>query len=124
VGTGRFHEDLDAYRLARQLAIDLFGLTAAFPPAERLGLTAQIRRSSVSIAANIAEGAARGSPREFARFLRTARGSAAELRVLLDIAVETGCGTREAIGPSQAAVDRVLPILSGLIRRAVRPRGL
>jgi len=53
------HRQLDAFKISRQLAIDLFRETRKFPAEERFGLTSQIRRSAVSIPANIAEGAAR-----------------------------------------------------------------
>jgi four helix bundle protein len=88
------HERLDLFVVARQLAIDLYRDTAGFPSEERFGLVSQIRRAAVSIPANVAEGAARRSKPEFVRFLLTARGSATELRLLLDIACQIGHLTR------------------------------
>ena len=64
--------------------------TAALPAEEKFGLTAQIRRSSISIPSNIAEGAARRSPGELAQFLGYACGSLAELETQLEIAVRLG----------------------------------
>ena len=69
---------LRVWRKAHALAVELHGITRAFPPIERYGLTAQMRRSAASIGSNIAEGAARSSDREFARFLSIAIGSATE----------------------------------------------
>jgi four helix bundle protein len=114
------HERLDLYIVGRELAIDLYRDTAAFSPDERFGLTGQIRRSAVSIPANIAEGAARRSKREFARFLLTARGSIAELRLLLDIAVETGNLSRQKFQIHEKTLDRMALMTSGLLRRADR----
>ncbi|OYW18229.1 MAG: four helix bundle protein, partial [Planctomycetales bacterium 12-60-4] len=56
----------------------VYRATQQFPPEERFGLTNQLRRSAVSIAANIAEGSGRGSPKEFVRFVAIAYGSLME----------------------------------------------
>ncbi|HSS44257.1 MAG TPA: four helix bundle protein [Thermoanaerobaculia bacterium] len=121
------HERLDLYVVARQLAIDLYRDTARFSPGERYGLVSQIRRAAVSIPANVAEGAARRSKREFGRFLLAARGSATELRLLLDIACQTGSLTQERFDLLGRTLDRIIAMSSGLIQRADRlsslPRG-
>jgi four helix bundle protein len=111
------HERLDAYRLARQFALELFQQTAAFPAEERFGLTSQIRRAAVSILANIAEGAARRSKKEFIQFLSMARGSSSELRVLLEIAKGTGYLDEGSFKLDEEMVNRISSMLSGLIRR-------
>jgi four helix bundle protein len=119
-GAGReslSHERLDAYKLARGLAVDLFKATAAMSAADRFGISSQIRRSAVSIPANIAEGAARKSKKEYVQFLSTARGSSAELRVLLDIAHETGQLSEDLFRAFENKVDRISSMISGLIRR-------
>jgi four helix bundle protein len=110
------HQRLTAYRLARRLAIDLYRETANFPVAERYGLVSQIRRAGVSIPANIAEGAARQSKRDFARFLLFARGSVNELRVLLEIATEIGCLTEECFRRLEAVLNELFAVTTGLIR--------
>jgi four helix bundle protein len=75
----RSHEDLKVWQLARELAADIYRLTAKLPRAEQFGLQMQIRRAAVSVVSNIAEGAARESRPDFARFLSMALGSLAEL---------------------------------------------
>jgi four helix bundle protein len=112
------HEQLDVFKVSRQLAIDLFRETRKFPAGEKFGLTSQIRRSAVSIPANIAEGAARRSKREFSRFLLTARGSSTELRLLLEIAHETGILDSEAFARYESVVNRVFSTMNGLIRHS------
>ena len=69
---------LDVWRKAHELALAVYAATRAFPRAEQYGLTSQVRRSAVSIAANIAEGCGCGSDADFARFLQIAMGSASE----------------------------------------------
>ncbi|MEP7133056.1 MAG: four helix bundle protein [Acidobacteriota bacterium] len=112
------HEHLDAYTVARQLAVDLYRISQDFPAEEKFGLTSQIRRAAVSIPANVAEGAARKSKKEFARFLAIARGSSAELRVLLEIADQIGFLTKERSELLFPRLDRISAMLSGLIRQA------
>jgi four helix bundle protein len=113
-----FHKRLDVYVVARQFAIDLYRDTVAFPADERFGLVSQIRRAAVSIPANIAEGAARRSKREFSRFLLAARGSATEPQLLLDIACQTGNLSGERFRSCEQTLDRIFAMTSGLIRRA------
>lgn len=66
-----------------ELATQVYSLTSQFPKEEMYGLTAQMRRSAVSIPSNIAEGAARHSRKEFVQFLHVASGSVAELETQL-----------------------------------------
>jgi len=73
-----------------ELVTRVYSLTNAFPADERFGLTSQVRRASVSVPSNIAEGAARGSRKEFIHFLTIARGSLSELDTQLRIARNLG----------------------------------
>src|SRR5699024_6287659 len=84
VSRRRAHEELDVYQLSMRLCVQLYAETRFFPITERFGLVTQIHRAAVSIPVNIAEGAARRSKKEFARFLSMSRGSANELCVLLE----------------------------------------
>jgi four helix bundle protein len=70
------HEDLEVWQVAVALAKQLYELTAASPREERFGLTAQLRKSAVSIPSNIAEGAARQGTKESVQFLYISAGSA------------------------------------------------
>ena len=88
----RPHHELRVWQDAMALVGKLYALTAGFPAEERFGLTAQIRRAAVSVPSNIAEGAARGTVRDFLRFLIVARGSLSELDTQVRIARHLGFG--------------------------------
>jgi four helix bundle protein len=82
----RPHEKLDVWKKAVEMVTTVYAVTKTFPADEKFGLTSQIRRAGVSVPANIAEGAARQSEREFCQFLSIAQGSASELETELLIA--------------------------------------
>jgi four helix bundle protein len=82
------HKDLDVWKLSIQLVKDIYQLTSKFPSEEKFGLTAQIRRSAVSVPSNISEGAARNSNKDYVRFLYIALGSLSEIETQLIIAKE------------------------------------
>ena len=63
------HKDLEVWKLAIKLAGDVYKITEKFPKKETFGMSSQMRRAAVSIGANIAEGAARQSKKEFLQFL-------------------------------------------------------
>jgi four helix bundle protein len=77
------YEDLKVWRKAMDLVELTYLLASELPSDEKYGLVTQIKRSSVSIPSNIAEGAGRNSKKEFARFLSMANGSTAELETQL-----------------------------------------
>ncbi|WP_110751266.1 four helix bundle protein [Phyllobacterium leguminum] len=72
------YRDLRVWKAAIELAVDCYSATKNFPASETYGMTSQLRRSSASIAANIAEGYGREHRNSFVQFLRIARGSLRE----------------------------------------------
>lgn len=84
-----FHE-LKVWQKGHQLTLAVYRLTASFPREELYGLTTQLRRSSSSIRANLAEGCGRHGDAEFARFCSIAAGSASELEYHLLLAKDLG----------------------------------
>src|SRR5919205_127820 len=82
----RPHEKLEVWNRAVEFVTAVYRMSDKFPKEEKFGLTSQIRRAAASVPANIAEGAARDSPREFVHFLSNAQGSASELATELLIA--------------------------------------
>ncbi len=77
--------ELKVWQKAMDLVTDIYAITTIFPQHEQFGITSQIRRSSISIPSNIAEGFGRNSNNEFVRFLRIAIGSLFELQTQLEI---------------------------------------
>jgi four helix bundle protein len=90
MNTSDNHRKLIAWQEAISLVELVYCATASFPRHELFGVSAQIRRSAVSIPSNIAEGAARNSTRELVQFLGIASGSRAELDTQLEIASRLG----------------------------------
>jgi four helix bundle protein len=77
--------ELKIWNKAIDLAVDVYKATSTYPVDERFGLTSQLRRASVSIPSNIAEGAGRNSKKEFCNFLGIANGSSYEVQSQLVI---------------------------------------
>jgi len=116
----RPHERLEVWRDSMDLVEMAYQLSAHFPDSERFGLTAQLRRSAVSIPSNIAEGAARRSTAEYLRFLSIARGSLSELDTQQQIAVRLGFV--DASPELEALIDRMFAKLTALMNAIGKPQ--
>jgi four helix bundle protein len=81
-------EDLDAWRIARELTREIYRVTSEGKFARDFGLRDQIRKASVSIMSNVAEGFERDGNREFCNFLSIGKGSAGEVRSQLYVALD------------------------------------
>ena len=114
--------DLEVWQLGMKLVVDVYRQTESFPPAERYGLTSQIRRAAVSIPSNIAEGHARRSDGAYLNHVRIALGSQAELGTELEIASRLGYLSDEVSSMLIARVDEVRRMLHGLRRSLERRR--
>ena len=108
--------DLDAWKAAHELVLAVYRLTRGFPKDELFGVTSQVRRSAVSIPANIAEGFGRQGPKEFLRFIRIANGLLQETKYLLLLAKDLGHLTPEEYSSSTELSDRAGALLGGLQR--------
>ncbi|SRR5690606_1642743 len=109
--------NLQVWKAAHAVTLDIYRMTQEFPQEERYGLTSQVRRSAVSIPSNIAEGCGRGSDADFARFVQIAMGSASELeyQILLadDLAFMHSAESQTLI----EKVQRVKRMLIGLHKK-------
>ena len=110
------HKDLDVWRAAIDLAREVYEVTKTFPKEEQYGLVSQMRRSAVSIASNIAEGAARQGTKEFVHFLYVAVGSANELDTQIEISKAIEFGEEQRLRTLQQSLEAVSKMLQGLIR--------
>jgi len=81
----RTHKDLDIWKLGIELVEDIYKLCKIYPNEEKFGIVSQIKRASVSIPSNIAEGSARNSQKEFIQFCYIALGSLSEIETQLII---------------------------------------
>lgn len=116
----RPHHKLEAWIQAVELVTDIYKKTEAFPKEERFGLTSQIRRASVSIPANIAEGAGRLSQKEFAYFLSNAQGSASELETELIISNKLGYLDEASFSKLITQLERIGRLITGLSKHVSR----
>jgi four helix bundle protein len=117
-GVRRKHHQLLVWQKAIALVTQVYEITSKFPAQETYGLTSQMRRCSVSVPANIAEGAARNSRREFVHFLGVARGSLSELETY--VVIGRGLGYLQKTDELDQMIDEVFALLSGLINAQKR----
>lgn len=117
----RDYRDLKVWEKAHQLTLDVYRGTQSFPKEELFGLTSQIRRASVSIEANLAEGCGRRSDGEMGRFIQIAMGSGTELSCHLLLARDLGLMKAEEYSGLYERVTEVLRMLSALSHKVRHP---
>jgi four helix bundle protein len=108
------HKNMDVWKLSIDLVLKIYRITGKFPIEERFGLSQQMRRASVSIASNIAEGSARKSPNELIQFLYISLGSLAEVETQLIISQRLGFAPNNLEEFNDC--ERIRQMLFGLIR--------
>ena len=109
------HRELTVWQKSVDFIIHVYDLTKKFPKSEMYSLTTQLRRASISIASNIAEGAARKSPKEFLQFLAIARGSISEIDTHLEIVGRLGYVFPKQIENLDIELTELDRMLSGLM---------
>ena len=107
--------DLIVWQRAIELTVEIYKLTRAFPKEEMYGLTSQMRRASVSVASNIAEGRGRLNPAEFRQFLGIAQGSIFELKTQLTVARQLEIGESKALDRAESLSEEVSKMLGSFI---------
>ena len=111
------YRDLDVWNESMSLAADIYEMTRTFPREEMFGMTSQMRRASVSVAANIAEGYGRQQTKPFIQFLRISQGSLKEVETLLLLAERVGLVSGEAARIALERCQRIGKMLVGLVRK-------
>jgi four helix bundle protein len=108
---------LKVWQKAHATTLSIYAATENFPAGERYGITSQMRRAAMSIAANIAEGSARSSDADFGRFLHHAMGSASELEYFALLARDLKLLDQPTFERATADVQEVKRMLASLIGR-------
>jgi len=109
-------EDLEAWKLARALANRIYDVTSKSDFSRDYGLRDQIRRASISIVSNIAEGFERDGDREFLQFLFVAKGSCGEVRAQLYLAYDRNYLSEEDFGDLSQKALQLSRVIAGLIK--------
>ena len=112
---GASFRDLVVWQRAIQMTVAVYKMTATFPKEEQFGLTSQLRRASISIASNVAEGYGRNSRGEYQQFLGIGRGSCCEVETQIVIAKELGFGNSEAVRRAEGLNMEVGKMLRALL---------
>lgn len=116
------YRDLHVWQAAIELTVACYEETKKFPPSETYGLTSQIRRSSTSVAANIAEGYGRENTGSYVQFLRIAQGSLKELETRVIIAKRIGyleSSQEEFLLQKSEQIGRMLRALMRGVQRTI-----
>lgn len=118
----RSFRDLHAWQTAMELALLSYALAKRLPLTERFELSGQVRRSAVSVPANVAEGQSCGEDGRYLHHLRIAQGSLGELETELEIARRLGFISRDEYGQAEELFRRTGQLLHGLARSVKRKR--
>jgi four helix bundle protein len=110
------HKDLDVWKKSVELVTEIYLVTKNFPKEELFGIISQLRRASVSIPANIAEGAGRIHEKEFIHFLSISLGSLAELETLILICANLSYISNDCFIKLDSEITSIRKMLIGLTK--------
>jgi four helix bundle protein len=109
-------KELEVFKLAHSLVLDIYKITENFPQQERFGLTPQIRRSAFSIPMNLIEGANRLNTKEYRRFVGIAKGSAGEISYQILLAKDLGYIPAEIYLELKNKYETIIKMLTNLAK--------
>ena len=115
------YKDLTYWKMGMELVVIIYKFTEKFPKSEIFGLTSQIRRASVSIPANIAEGYRRGSRKEYRVFLSYSFGSGAEVETYLDLSLQLNYITHDEYKLAASKLEQIMKMLNVTIHKLTTP---
>ena len=114
------YEKLEVWEKSHVLAMEIYRIAGAFPRMDGLALTSQLRRSALSIPANIAEGAGSETPSRFRHFLQISMGSASETRYHLLVARDLQLISLEKFEDLAERISEIRRMLTGLTKQIAR----
>jgi four helix bundle protein len=120
---GESFRNLIVWQRSIELTLAVYEFTSKFPTSERFGLTNQLRRASVSVASNIAEGFGRATKGEYVQFLGHARGSNSEVETQIVISKALGFGKNVSLQKAEGPCREVGRML-GALMKSQRPKAL
>jgi four helix bundle protein len=109
-------KELKVWQISRKLVKEVYEITSTFPATEKYGLISQIRRCTVSIPTNIAEGAGRNTDKDFSHFLNISLGSAYELETLLILSLDVEFISSEQLESLTTKISEIQKMTYGLIK--------
>jgi four helix bundle protein len=113
------HRDLIVWQKAMDLVVEVYRIADSFPKSETYRIVSQMTRGAVSVPANIAEGNARATPRDYAHFLSIAKGSLMETETYLLIAIRLGYVIQEQVRSACGLITEISKMLTVLRSRLV-----
>ena len=111
---------LRVWQRAQELCVQVYQYSADFPVEERYGMSSQLRKSGVSVGANLAEGSKRKSPTDKARIFNIAQSEAAEVMSILDIAERLRYGREDEARTLSGQYDELLGMIEALCQQIRR----
>jgi four helix bundle protein len=114
------YSTLAVWQASMTLVVEIYRISSSLPPAERYGLTQQLRRAAISVPSNIAEGHSRRSRREYLRYVVMALGSLAEVETQVSIAARLAYLEPDASTAVQQLIDRCAQLLRALEKALIR----
>jgi four helix bundle protein len=113
------HRDLRVWQSGMEMVERICALARTLPDSERYGLVSQMTRSAISVPANIAEGHARGSRRDYAQFISIARGSLMETETYLLLTIRLGFVNEKLVVPLFELITQLSKMLTSLRNRLI-----
>ena len=111
------YKELEIWKSSLKYCTPIYKITAKFPEEEKFGLISQLRRASVSVPSNIAEGSARNSNKDFIRFLEYSLGSCREIDTQLLVSVDLEFISSDEINLLSNELNRIMVMINNFIKR-------
>jgi four helix bundle protein len=111
------YKELETWKASLAICTPIYRLTKSFPDDEKFGLVSQIRRATVSVPSNIAEGSSRNSDKDFVRFLEYSLGSCREIETQILIAKDLEYANSESVAIILKELYRIMVMINNFIKK-------